>query len=377
MKDQMKLLFISIDHNLETIDSAVWIRMAHYGRLVERLDILLVNSKTDSERKISDNVILHTISGGKWSSTWKAIWMSKRLADKDTVLSAQDPFELGLIGWLATLISKSRLHVQVHIDFFSSYFKSESLRQRIQSVIAPFVLRKAKSIRVVSGKIASYLAIDLGIKAPNIVIAPIYVDIESLRQREITIDLHKQYPEFEWIVLVAARLVKQKNIPLALEAFQIFHEVHPKTGIVIAGSGSEKSAIEKLIIEKKMDFARLGDWRGEFSSLMRTSDAFVLSSNYEGWAMTVIEAAALGKPIVMTEVGCAHEFIVPEKNGLIVPVGNKEALATALLKYYDNRAFAKNMSLAAERDALTYMSHEENDALLLKSWQNALESSEQ
>jgi glycosyltransferase involved in cell wall biosynthesis len=378
----MNLIFISTDKNIAKESSDVRKRMEHYGTLVEEIEILLLGASIQGQSKISPRVTLHGISGNKWQSVWKAFWLAKKLSrpkkslkKAETVIVAQDPFELGFLGWIVSSISGSPLNVQVHIDFFSPYFKSESFRQRFQSWLASFVLKRADSIRVVSAKIASYLVEKLGLPPSKIVIAPVFVDIDALRARPVTIDLHREYPEFEWIVLTASRFVKQKNIPLGVEAFDLFRKSHPKTGLIIVGSGPEIDTIKKVVRSKDLGSSvRIGSWPNEFASCMKSSDAFLLSSDYEGWGMTVIEAAALGKPIIMTDVGCAGEFLIHEKNGLIVQTRDPQAIQGALEKLYSNRAYAKNMAMAADRGATTYMSREENDQLLLQSWKNTLDA---
>ncbi len=369
----MKLIILSIDHNLLNRESATSLRMSHYGTYVGEIDVILVGASGES-LNLSQNVRVYPVAGtNKASSSFKALSLARQLVKSDTVIVVQDPFEMGLWGLVVSWITKCPLNVQIHIDFFSPYFRRQSVRQYLQSMIAPFVLRRADSVRAVSGKIAEYLKDELGVDAKKITIAPVFVDLNIIKNKSVTIDLHSKFPQFDWIILVACRYVKQKNIPLAIEAFEIFKKTHPKAGLVIAGSGPEESTIKEIVVEKDLEESvKIGSWADEFASCMKTCDTFLLSSDYEGWGMTVIEAASLGKPVIMTDVGCANEFLIHEKDGLIVPTRDPEALAVAMSKYYDNRAFAKNMGLAAERSASTYMTMEENDMLMKKSWESAV-----
>jgi glycosyltransferase involved in cell wall biosynthesis len=88
--------------------------------------------------------------------------------------------------------------------------------------------------------------------------------------------------------------------------------------------------------------------------------------------MTVIEAASLGRPIVMTDVGCANEFLINEKSGLIVGTRDVESMTSALERLYENRAFATNLGLEAKRWADIYMTPKESDELMLELWKRAL-----
>ena len=96
------------------------------------------------------------------------------------------------------------------------------MRQSIQSLIAPHVLSRADAIRAVSSRIKTYLVSGLSIPEGKVIVVPVYSDIGPYRQAPITIDLHKTFPQFDRIILSASRIVKQKNIPLAIEAFGSF-----------------------------------------------------------------------------------------------------------------------------------------------------------
>lgn len=399
MKNNMKIIALSLDHALIDPNSAVFRRMQRYGAFVERIDVIALgveNPQPSASQpaagvagdpiQLEPNVFVHAVgTGSRIAQFFRALALARKLAsgskqpsglpeapaanDPKTLISVQDPFESGIWGLLAAMLCRARLHVQVHIDFFSPHFWAESARQRFQAAMAPFVLRRAHSIRVVSEKLARYVHNELGIDSRKIVIAPVYVDIGSIKSAPITVDLHALYLQFDPIVLVACRFVKQKNVPLAIEAFEIFKKQQPKAGLVIVGSGREQEAIEKLVKERDLTAAvKIGGWTKEFASCMKTCDMFLMSSDYEGWGMTVVEAAALGKPIVMTDVGCAGEFLLNDVNGQVVPVRDPEAMAAALERYAKDRAYGRRMGQEASLRAGSYMSRDENDALVRKSW---------
>ncbi len=373
----MHLIALSIDRSIFKENSAVRARMEQYGTLVNGMDIIALGAEKQAHMqpvKLKNNVMVHAAPGNKLASVFAALQIAKKIARPDTVIISQDPFELGLVGLIISWITSRPLHVQVHIDFFNPFFRQESIRQRFQAMLAPFVLSRAKSIRVVSGKIGYYLRNELGISAKKITIAPVFIDLEIIKNKPVTIHLHTRFPEFEWIVLAPSRYVKQKNLPLAIDAFQLFLKSHPKAGLVIAGAGPEEENLKKIVAEKGLfRSVKIGSWTDQFASCMKTCDAFLLSSDYEGWGMTVIEAASLGKPVVMTDIGCAGEFLIDKKNGLVVPARDPQAIANGLEAYYSDRVFAENMAKAAQNDAGTHMTLSEYDTLMKKSWESALQ----
>lgn len=371
---KIHILMISVDRNVLVPGSSVASRMEHYGSLVEGIDIISIGTRGQNGLvRLNNNVTVHPVfSEYKFIAALKALRLALKLVKTNTVIAPQDAFELGFIGYLASRISHQPLHIQVHIDFMSPYFRTESLRQRFQYHIAPFVIKRANNVRVVSQKIAQYVKDVIGIPAQSIVIAPIFVDSREVRNKPQTVDLRSQFKQFDLLVLVAARFVKQKNIPLAIEAFKAFVKKYPKAGLVLAGSGPEENEIKRIIREQGLQASVVtGSWTRDFISCMRTSDIFLMSSDYEGWGMTVIEAASLGKAVIMTDVGCAGEFLMNEKNGLIVPVRNATAISKALERYYLDKNFALKMGMAAANDADVYMTREESDKLMFESWNGA------
>lgn len=378
-----KLLLISIDSAILEKGSSARSRMEHYASLVDKLDIIALNASVDSQQshlpiRFADNAFIYPIQKSwKLLALLKAFRVAIHLADHSTILSVQDPFELGIFGLLIRWKTKCALHVQVHIDFFSPYFAGESLRSRIQSIIAPYVLKRADGVRAVSSRIKKYLVSHLHIAEDRVIVVPVFVNIDSVREVSVTVDLHRIFPEFDWIVLVAARYVKQKNIPLAISAFGLFlrsveKEKGKNVGLVIAGSGPEEGYIRRLVEEKKMENqVKVGSWTSDFASCMKTCDVFLLSSDYEGWVRTVMEAASLGKPIIMTDVESSGEFIVNESNGLVVPLRDVNAMAAAMGRLYREPQFASGLGLAAQASVSVFSKRKDNDRLMIESWQRS------
>ena len=84
---------------------------------------------------------------------------------------------------------------------------------------------------------------------------------------------------------------------------------------------------------------------------MRGLDAYVLPSLGEGISNTILEAMATGLPVVATDVGGSPELVQPGLTGELVPSGDVEAMARAILRLCADRAVARAMGLAARRQA--------------------------
>ncbi len=91
-------------------------------------------------------------------------------------------------------------------------------------------------------------------------------------------------------------------------------------------------------------------------------DVFVHASDREPFGIVVIEAMALGKPVIAGAGGGPAEIITDGENGVLVPYGDEESLARAILRYLDDHAFAARVGAAARIraavfDDRTYAAH--------------------
>lgn len=332
----MKVLMISTDRNILNTESEVYKRMQEYAKLVDQLHIIIfIEGK--NETKHQENLFLYpTNSPTRWLYILNAIQIARAIKEFD-IVTTQDPFETGLAGWLIARKNNTPLQVQIHTDFLNHYFTYGSFLNCVRVLIAKYILPQADGIRVVSRRIKESL--DKGnikLKTEPAVL-PIFVDTEYFENASIKQDLHKKYPRFDFIILMASRLTKEKNIPLAIHAFKEIVKKYPSMGLVIAGSGPEekKLKIESSNINTNIVFE---SWTDDPASLYKSADLFLLTSDYEGYARSVVEASAAGLPVIMTDVGTAGELIQDGVNGLIIPIGDVQALITAIESIKEGKA---------------------------------------
>ena len=84
---------------------------------------------------------------------------------------------------------------------------------------------------------------------------------------------------------------------------------------------------------------------------MQAMDVFVHASDNEPFGIVIVEAMALGKPVVASNSGGPSEIITDGENGLLTPYGDSEALANAILRYLDDWEFARGIRGAAQERA--------------------------
>jgi glycosyltransferase involved in cell wall biosynthesis len=98
---------------------------------------------------------------------------------------------------------------------------------------------------------------------------------------------------------------------------------------------------------------------------MKTADLFLVTSNYEGYGMTIVEALAAGCTVVSTDVGCAREVIQDGVNGFVVSVGDTNVLANVVRKIATREIkFTTKLPVP--------LTKEEYLAAYKKSWEDAL-----
>ena len=241
----------------------------------------------------------------------------------------------------------------------SSYFWRESFLNKIRVILAKFLLPRADGLRVVSKRIVKSLKkAEIKLKSEPAIL-PIFVDVQKIKETSAKENLRQKYPQFDFLILMASRLAREKNIGLAIESLAEIIKEYPRTGLIIVGSGAEeknlKEKIEKLKLEKNVI---LEPWREDLISYFKTADLFLLTSNYEGYAMAVVEAMAADLPVLMTEVGCAGEIVEDGKNGLVTPVGDKESLVLAIFKILDSKDLSRELVLGAKETILEWGNYE-------------------
>jgi glycosyltransferase involved in cell wall biosynthesis len=151
-------------------------------------------------------------------------------------------------------------------------------------------------------------------------------------------------------ILSACRLDAQKNIPMMIFAFKKLLQFYPEYELYIYGRGPLEDEIRKLIEQEKLgNKVYLPGFTDNIYEEMNKSAMFVLSSNYEGISNSMLEALGMGLPSVVTDcpAGGARMMIDNNVNGILVPVGDVQAMFEGMKKILDDEGFAKKLSANA------------------------------
>jgi len=152
------------------------------------------------------------------------------------------------------------------------------------------------------------------------------------------------------LALCVARLVPVKNHALLLGAWRRVADIWPDALLLLAGDGPDRAALERkaeaLKLGRRIRF--LGD-RADVPQLLAAADLHVLTSSSEGMSLTLLEAMAAGKVSVATAVGGNPEVLEDGRTGVLVPPGDLQALASALVDLLQHPERARSMGAAARR----------------------------
>ena len=152
------------------------------------------------------------------------------------------------------------------------------------------------------------------------------------------------WPPGQPVVGTVARLHRQKGVSNLLRAAPQILRAFPEARIAVVGDGPQgdnlRSEAQRLGLEGRFLF--LGE-RKDAAAVMALLDVFVLPSLWEGLPFVLVEAAALGKPIVATAVDGVPEILEDGKTGLLVPPRNPSALADAIIRLLKDKEEARRL----------------------------------
>jgi glycosyltransferase involved in cell wall biosynthesis len=146
----------------------------------------------------------------------------------------------------------------------------------------------------------------------------------------------------------AGRLTAQKSLEVALAAVDRVDGV----SLLIAGDGDERARLERLAGPRVRFLGALP--RERVVELFAAADASVLSSSWENFPHTVVEALAVGTPVLATTTGGVAEVVSDGENGLLVASGDVDGLAGAVRRYLEDPSLRERLRANAAPSAERY-----------------------
>ena len=273
---------------------------------------------------------------GKAKLSPKAIfYIAQRLKRERFSLIHTHGYKANILGAIAAKLAGVRSVATVHLHTETSH------RLRLYRIIDLLALRFFPKVIAVSESLRQYLiaaslppkkvvtvhnAVDLGIFTSDV---SSHNDKALKNRLGISSDQH--------IVSIIGRLASQKGHYYFLESAKRVAEVLPETRFLVVGDGPLREELEGLSLSLGIAQAvRFLGYRQDIATLMGMSDVIVMPSLREGLPYVLLEALALARPVVGTQMGGIPEVIKHGETGFLVPPKDSEGLAEAIIRVLRN-----------------------------------------
>jgi glycosyltransferase involved in cell wall biosynthesis len=260
----------------------------------------------------------------------------------------------GLIGRSTAVLARvPRVHT-FHGHVFEGYFGQ---RSSDAIVMAERILATRTSRLIALGPIQRDDLLGRGIGRPDrFDIVPLGLDLDKFRSTDRAEARGRLgiAPETLAIVMIG-RIVPIKRVDRLIRAFDALHAVRPEAHLYIIGDGSERLGLEvQAAAAGVADAVTFLGWRNDSPSWYAAADIVALSSDNEGTPLTLIEAAAAGRPVVATAVGGVPDVVADGQTGLLAPADDGPGLADALIRLAGDPDLAARFGRAAPERAARF-----------------------
>lgn len=190
----------------------------------------------------------------------------------------------------------------------------------------------------VSEFVARHLDSAYGLNPDKIEVIPNAIETELFERGKKKFDAKK--PVFIYI----GRLLESKGIDDAIMGLARLRNDYPALQFLIYGKevyAAYLKYLKKLVLDNSFDFVHFMGRTDNVPAALATGDIFVLPSQSEGFAISVLEAAAAGKPIIATRTGAIPDMVVDHRSGILVDWHSPEQIYLATKEILDDRLVEK------------------------------------
>lgn len=291
------------------------------------VEIVLAKSGGALRELVSPAVSVHELSAKTTLASIPRLAKRMREQSYDAMVSGMDHANVAALTANLLTGSKSRSMVTIHNQI--SVENQNSRRGRAMLAAASKFYRRADSVVAVSQGVRDDAA-----RTFNLPLQKIRVIYNPILTRDFGIEIEPAIPD-DWLqtgipfVLGIGRLEPQKDFANLIRAFS---EVPSRYRLAILGEGSERQNLERLAVEFEVaDRLHMPGFVSNPIEYLKQASVFALSSKFEGLPTVLIEALAVGTPIVSTDCPSGPmEILEGGTWGSLVPVGDSAALGQAI-----------------------------------------------
>jgi glycosyltransferase involved in cell wall biosynthesis len=204
--------------------------------------------------------------------------------------------------------------------------------------------RRVNHIITVSEKIRDILIED-GVPAEKITTVHSGIDIHKFDHiQKTTIREEFGIPSDHFVLGTVAAIAGHKDYPTLLRAAKIVTEQDEHITFIAVGKGPDEDSVKSMADELSVKRFHFAGFRPDVGEFLKTFDAFVLSSKTEGLGTSLLDAQAVGLPIVATAAGGIPEIVHDGVNGVLAPIQNPEALAEKIMQLKKDKELQSKFS---------------------------------
>lgn len=252
-----------------------------------------------------------------------------------------------LEGALAGILAGTRVLVHTVHGPYTEYSSSwlSQVKRALRHFLERLLSRRFRRIVAVSDSIKDYISESIAIPTSRLMTIhngiPAHQDDHKGR---MTHDDHKVR------FITVGRLAAIKNHAMMLEAFAELLKSNPQANLTIVGDGPERAAIELRLENLGIaNNVKLAGFQSDVTSFLDQADVFLLTSNYEGISIALLEAMRSGLPAICTSVGGIPETVIDSESGILVPAGDVTALARAMSELANSPSKRKQFGESARK----------------------------
>lgn len=262
---------------------------------------------------------------------------------------AKKPFVVKVVGDYAWEQGRQRFGVTVSLDEFITA-RHMPLTVRILRRIEIGVATRARLIIVPSGYLKN-IVVAWGVSSEKV---EVIYNAVSFARPGVAPEAVAKLPRP--LIMSAGRLVPWKHMNGVIDAVALVREKGIEASLVIVGDGPERVSLEE---NAKKKLGRGYVFTGALTHVdtlatMKSSDAFVLNSSYEGFSHLLIEALALGVPTIATRVGGNPEIIADGEDGILIAAGDTHALFDALSRLLAEQDMRARLSARSQKSVTRF-----------------------
>jgi glycosyltransferase involved in cell wall biosynthesis len=311
--------------------------------------------------------VLASVASGLDSTRFRSLiclleegWLTGRLRELDipyTVIENTTPYDPVFLYRLIRLIRREKISLMHSHEFMMTVYGAVASRLTGVPLICtihgklyfPERRRRIRALKLavslsartiaVSEDLHRYLVNELGFTPSKI--ATIYngIDVTTYSPRSSSEKSRRRLaiPADSLVAGTVGSLFKVKGLPYLLQAAKELKRRYPNFLLLIAGEGDQQPALQENASELGLgDTVSFLGFRKDVPDLLAALDVYVCTSISEGLSLSILEAMAMSKPVVATNVGGNPELVLPEVNGFLVPPAQPSILADKVGELLDD-----------------------------------------